>query len=468
MECPFYTALKNYPTSIAWSDQSNKLNYAEAHQEICKNQIKLRKLKITPNTYLALNSENSIRFLALIFAAHRERVPVIILGSFSTEEGKQSAIKRCNAKELNLNSLNKIDVTEQELNDLKNNQFELNTSGDAVILFTSGSSGIEKGVILSLENIFSSAEASNTCTKLSNTSTWLSSLTLSRIGGLAIAYRTAISGANICFTNELSIEDLENIIRDSSITHASLVPVQLQELMKKEENIKNLKKLTCILLGGAAASEKLLKQIVEHEIPILTTYGMTETSSHISLANLDDPMTRVYSSGKILSHTKVRFRNEKEELSSDSNFTGILEVSGKTLCKRYIDEIGMDKFTKDHWYSTGDIAFLDEDKQLHIIGRSDSMIISGGENIHLREIEIVAERIPGVEAAAAIPKDHPKWGQRPVLFIESNKISKEEVFDALKSKLSKIKIPDDVIVLENLPRISIGKVDYQKLKGMVS
>lgn len=459
MDCPFFSALRSFPDNIAWSDGKEVFTYTAAHIEITKNQNRFKKLGINSNQSIAIMSENSPRCLALLFAAHREKIPVVVLGQFSSEEAKIDAIKRSYAREIRLDEFYDIEPQDSEMRD-----HTVSLSTDAVILFTSGSTGIEKGVVLSLENMYSSAEASNACTHLNQNSTWLSSLTISRIGGLAIAYRAAICGAHMSFSEELSVKELEKIIRSSKITHISLVPVQLQELLKNQESISHLKKMTCILLGGAAASESLLRQIEEHNIPVLTTYGMTETSSHISLARLDDPITRVYSSGKILSHTKVRFRSEKNEVSDLKNHTGLLEVSGKTVCKRYIDNIGMEKFTADGWYNTGDIAFLDEHAQLHIIGRSDSMIISGGENIHLREIEIVAERIPGVIAAAAIGVAHEKWGQRPLLFVEAPTLTAPMIKDQLKNKLSKIKVPDDVIILKELPRISIGKIDYQRLK----
>ncbi len=463
ISCPFFVGLEKYPENIAWTSQEASLSYKEANLLISQNQIYLKSLNFKQNHTIALRSEQSIRFLALLFAAHRENIRVVILGDFSTPEGFEQAILRSKATLLNLDN-----VKLEDLDNLSEINTTLDLSLEAVVLFTSGSTGIEKGVVLSLNNLFKSAKASNSCTGLVEASTWLSSLTLARIGGLAISYRTAIAGAALEFAGSLSISFLSSMVKLGKVTHLSLVPTQLQELLKDTENINYLKSLTCILLGGAPAAESLLRDIINLNIPVLTTYGMTETCSHISLASLNDPITRVQSSGKILKHTKVRFENENGEFSDAPNFVGKLQVKGETVALSYVDEVGADKFLPEGWYDTGDIAFLDDQYQLNIIGRSDSMIISGGENIHLREIEIMAERLNGVNAAAAIGVPHEKWGTRPVLFIETSTLNSDEILEYLKLKLTKIKVPDRVIVLQGFPRISIGKIDYQNLKKLLA
>ncbi len=465
--CPYYSNSINQPSRIGWITETNEFTYSKINELVCRYQVYLENVGLEKNGTIAIESENTPRLLGLLFAAQRNGIRTVILGAFSTPESRQNAIDRSQARLISLDEAEAC-IKAEPLENTDNLNYELDFDDISVILFTSGSTGREKGVCLSVGNLFNSAEASNECTQLDLTSNWLLSLTFARIGGLAIVYRCALASASITFSRSLSGNDLLKTIVDNRITHASLVPVQLEELTIDSGSIDELLKLKAILLGGAPASKNLLDAIVKLQLPVLTTYGMTETTSHISLASLNDPVERVYTSGKILKHSKVKLisMEDGKDLSINDK-KGLLLVSGSTVTPGYVDECGSEKFSEDGWYATGDIAYIDIKGQLNIVGRADDMIISGGENIHLHEIEVAAENIDGITSAAAIGVKHQKWGQRPLLFVVAPKIELNFIFQHLKAKLNKIKVPDRIIYLDEMPRISIGKIDYQHLKKMI-
>ena len=110
---------------------------------------------------------------------------------------------------------------------------------------------------------------------------------------------------------------------------------------------------------------------------------------------------------------------------------------------------------------------FDEDGYLTILGRKDDMFISGGENIHRGEIEQAAEQFPNARYCAVVAVEHPKWGQRPVLFVEPSepdKFDEEAMEGFLRQRIAKIKLPDKIIQVQQMPRTAIGKVDYKELE----
>ncbi len=304
----------------------------------------------------------------------------------------------------------------------------------AVIVTTSGSTGLNKGVLLSYANLWYSAVGSNQNIPFGEGDRWLLSLPLYHVGGLGILFR-AIAGKG-----EVVIPDQQEPLADSvvkyGITHVSLVSTQLARLLEQiEKDRLHVPRLKAILLGGSAIEENLIYRGLEHGLPIHTSYGLTEMGSQVTTTAPTESAEKLRTSGRVLPY---------RELMVDS--TGEICVRGKTLFAGYVTESGIETPTdRQGWFHTGDIGRIDSSGYLTVTGRKDNMFISGGENIHPEEIEAIIRNCPGVEDVLVVPVQSAQWGDRPAAFIRTVNnapIDLSSLKDVMSDRLPKYKFPE--------------------------
>ena len=331
----------------------------------------------------------------------------------------------------------------------------LKTDSWSTIIFTSGSSGFPKAVIHTLANHFFSALGANRVMPLNPGDRWLMSLPLFHVGGLAIFFRSLISGASIVIPakNKSLIQNIEK----NKVTHLSLVPTQLQRILKTGEGRESLHKLKLILLGGSTIPESLIEHFSKLGLKIQTTYGSTEMASQVATSSPVKTKKGWLPAGKVLPYREVRISSQNE-----------IELRGKTLFCGYLSESGLKKpFNNQGWFSSGDTGYLiknnkkedlnriDLEKKtnspqlavqndyLIVTGRKDNMFISGGENIHPEEIERSLLQFPDTERVVVVAVKDPEFGQRPVAFVESSVLASEhELRKFLEKSLPRFKIPE--------------------------
>ncbi len=265
-----------------------------------------------------------------------------------------------------------------------------------------------------------------------------------------------MAGAGIEVPGLVTVKNLARRIVESHSDFISLVPTQLAELLKDQACLHKLKQFRTILLGGAASSSDLIGQIKQLKLPVLSSYGMTETAAHVSCTTHSDSEDKLASVGRALPGVNFEINSE-----------GILIIRGPQVCKAYLNGKQFDGVLV-----TNDRAQIDSAGYLHILGRSDRMIISGGENIPAAQIELCAEQICGVKSAAVLSQSDPKWGQTPVLFLEiSGEVSAEELLVKLrehfKLNLPRYMYPSRIEVLQEMPRTGIGKINYRALQDIL-
>ena len=328
---------------------------------------------------------------------------------------------------------------------------ELEAKKEDIIIFTSGSTGLGKGVRLSLENFFTNAKASNKVNKLEQGDCWLASLPFYHVGGLCIVFRCLEAGASFFLLDKFSASNIYNALKDNpEITHVSLVPSVLKELLENKDAISLLKKLKLILIGGAPTEKRVLERIIELKLPVRTSYGMSETCSHVTF--LREALNQENSStvGQALDSAELKLSEYGELL-----------VKSKSLFLGYLG-----RENTPEWFHTGDLASIDSSGRFKIIGRADRTIISGGENINPKEIEDLALEVKGVEKSAVISKEDSRWGQVPILFMEVEQGFKiEELNNIFLLKLAKYKIPKEIKIIKKIPLTGIGKIDYKLLES---
>lgn len=431
-------------------------------------------------------SQNSIDYAIAVYAISRICASMVPLNLRLTEKDwkQQLVLSRCRmilcdkdhydrAKSLGLPVYILADVAQTLLSSKAEKVKRLISENiildkEASVIFTSGSKGIPKGAILTNGNYYYSALASNLNLKLTAADCWLLSLPLYHVGGLLILHRCALAGTSVYVTHGFNCEEINSLMEASKITYLSLVSTMLQQLIESRGDAPMPDAVRVILLGGAPVPKKMIEKIRQSALPVLTTYGMTESASQITSMSPGDPADKLSGSGKPLKYVQLRII-DSEGKDLPPGLEGEIIVKGKTLFRSYLNCDVRGKWHDDQWFVTGDKGYLDSDGYLTVTGRIDDMFVSGGENIYAGEIEVEAASYPDIRICAVLAVDDAEWGKRPVLFVEpvqTAKFEEQDMVAYLKTRLPKIKIPDKIILLDRLPRSAIGKIDYAALREL--
>lgn len=415
---PLLFAAKEYETSPAVIYENRIIGYSDYAIQINNLILSLIRLGVKPKMSVAFISANryeelllilSLIYIGAIACPLSNRYPGQMLNNLLKTLKPDFYLSASDYSFNNMHSGN--------LNELQN----FNPEDDATIIFTSGTSAVPKGAVHTFANHYYSALGSNDNIKLVPSHRWILSLPLYHIGGLAIIFRTLISGAALVIPD--ANESLEDSINKYNVTHISLVPTQLKRLLGSKADISSLK---AVLLGGDTVPPTLIKKGLDLGLPLYTSYGLTEMGSQVTTTQPDDSFGKLKTSGRPLKYRELKIGDGSEIL-----------VKGKTLLKKYTDN--QEPFDNKGWFHTGDIGSIDKDGSLSVIGRKNNMFISGGENIHPEQIENSLKQIKQIDEAIIVPVDDIEFGQRPAAFIKSN--DPDFDFDSIDLQIEKFKRP---------------------------
>ncbi len=337
----------------------------------------------------------------------------------------------------------------------------LDLDSTAAILFTSGTSGTPKAAQLTYGNFYASALASADRLGVRPEDRWLLCLPLYHVGGLSILYRSVIHGTTVVIPRENSIESIMSTIQHDQISHISLVPTQLYRII--QAGFVPPPSLKLILLGGAAASPELLKMAADRQIPVATTYGLTEATSQVATMLPDAVRRKLGSVGKAISGTRVRVVDEYGQ-DQPPDVYGEIVVSGQTVMKGYLGQPETNGV-----FHTGDIGYLDDEGDLWVVQRRSDLIVSGGENVYPAEIEQVLRQHPSIEDAAVVGIDHAEWGQQVVAAVVIRYgmvLTQEDVIAHTRAHMAGYKIPRQVRFVDSLPQTANGKIQRAAVKKL--
>ena len=302
----------------------------------------------------------------------------------------------------------------------------------ATIIFTSGSTSVPRAALHTFGNHYFSALGANQNISLAAGDRWLLSLPLFHVGGLAILFRTLISGASVVIPeNELSIN--QNIEK-YNVSHISLVATQLYRLLNDPTPLNIFHQLKAILVGGGPIPDNLLEKASNLSLPVYTSYGSTEMSSQITTTLPGDTLPYLFTAGKVLLFREIRIAADGE-----------IEVRGKTLFKGYLagEKINTG-LNRQGWFATGDIGKMDNQGYLTLLGRKDNMYVSGGENVFPEEIEHALLCLEQIEQAIVVAVPHEEFGNLIVAFVKTkggSELNTAIIRTGLKKFLPGYKIP---------------------------
>jgi O-succinylbenzoic acid--CoA ligase len=314
----------------------------------------------------------------------------------------------------------------------------------AVVVGTSGSTGVPKGVELSAAALLHSARASLARLGVRPGERWLCCLPAAYIPGIQVLVRSLVSGTDPVLADRADPET----VAASGCAHVSLVPTQLRRLLDaglaaRAGQLPPLAGFSSVLLGGAAAPAALLDAARAAGIPVVTSYGMTETCGGC-----------VYD-GVPLDGVRVRIGDED----------GRIWVGGPVLFSGYLGGI---RAPADGWFCTGDLGRLDSPGRLTVRGRADDVINTGGYKVVPGEVAEALHACPGVRDAAVLGLPDPEWGERVVAVVvpadPADPPSLELLRLHVRDRLPRYAAPSRVVVVDAVPMLPSGKHDIAQLR----
>ncbi len=318
-----------------------------------------------------------------------------------------------------------------------------------VIARTSGSSGRPKGVVLSRRAFASAAAASARNLDWRDDDRWLLSLPVAHVGGLSILTRCLAARRAVVVRSlpRFDAESVAEVIERDRVTLLSLVPTMLRRLLELE-GFALPEHLRAVLLGGAAAPPALLERAADRGWPVLTTYGLTEACSQVATQRYGTVNQGELGCGEPVDGMGVRIND------------GVVEIRGRNLMSGYLPAGDVPPRDEEGWLTTGDLGRLDEAGRLHLLGRRDDVIVTGGENVHPVEVEAVLEDHPGITAACVFGVDDADWGQAVAAAVVAGSPPEDgELLRHLRGRLASHQVPRRIAYVERLPKTDMGKVD---------
>lgn len=307
------------------------------------------------------------------------------------------------------------------------------------VVFTSGSGGTRKGVVLTGANVEAAVTASRRRIGNGPEDRWLCVLPLAHVGGLSILWRSAAVGGAVVLEHGFDAERCAGLMATGGVTLASLVPTQLRRILAVHRG--PYEGLRSVLVGGGPISTELIERARAAGIPALPTYGMTEACSQIATDDGGDPSTV----GRPLDGMEVQV------------VEGQIEIRGPAVFAGYVGE---EPRGAEGWHRTGDLGAVDADGRLRIFGRADEVIVTGGENVHPARVESVLLGHPAIEDVVVRGRPDPEWGSvvvAEVVVAGSRAFDREQVEAFARRRLAGFEVPKMWQTVEKIERDEVGK-----------
>ncbi|MGF1671434.1 MAG: AMP-binding protein [Balneolaceae bacterium] len=337
---------------------------------------------------------------------------------------------------------------------------------------TSGSSGKPKIVPLKRRQMYYGAYASEQNFKPDANRYWLLCLPVNHVGGASIIIRSLLYGTAIYRMDKFDRHQVSTFLSENRLFQAaSLVPTMLHRLLL-DPLFQAHRELKAILLGGGPVTPALVKKSIERGLPVVQSYGMTETCAQIAANPLLMPSgthSPSKSVGKLFAPNQIRIRdNQKKPLKI--NESGMIWLKGPQVFDGYLNkQDNRQAFDEDGWFNTGDYGHINAHGYIFIETRRSDLIVTGGENVNPVDVESALEGFEEIGQAAVIGIPDEEWGERVIAYIEPVSVSKysftsEKIRNRLREILPLYKIPKEIFTLKALPRTESGKIKRQALK----
>ncbi|MCZ2259151.1 long-chain-fatty-acid--CoA ligase [Sporosarcina sp. G11-34] len=351
----------------------------------------------------------------------------------------------------------------------------------ATLLYTSGTTGQPKGVMLTHRNNYLHAMSSMHYLRVTDKDVLLHILPMFHVNGWGSPFYYTANGATHVCLREVRADDIIERIDKYGVTVMHMAPTVLSTILDYNDERKIPKQPQSIrtYVAGAAPPPAFIKR-VEDDLgwEFVQIYGMTEASPLITGSAIRDTQEYLSRDEKIKIKAKVGYEfigsevivvnEDGNEVTHDGKDIGEIIVRGNGVMKGYWnDPQSTSEAIQNGWLHTGDMGVVYPDNNIAIVDRKKDIIISGGENISSVEVEGVLFDHPSVQDVAIITKPHEKWGETPLALVvirSGHDVTEEALITFVRSKLAHFKAPSEVIFVDELPKTASGKVLKHNLR----
>ena len=476
-------------SAISSSDES--LSYEQLEIEVSHVAGRLHSLIKESARPIAVLTRNSVDFSIILHSTIRISRPILPLNTRLMANELMWQLNHAEVDYLVFDDRNKAiaeklavicDVTLIHVSTLRDKSFpavseqksSMLPTDPLAIVFTSGTTGNPKATMLSHRNFYWSAVASAANIGVRDDDLWLACMPLFHVGGLSILLRSAIYGTSVRIHENFDEHMVNAALNSGDVTLLSVVPTMLERILSiQPTKIKYPETVRAVLLGGGPATPELISRGQLQGLPLLQTYGLTEVTSQVSTVPISDAFEHAGSAGLPLLAATVRL-DSGEGFEPTLGEPGQILIKGATVTSGYLQEntSASDKI-QNGWLHTGDLAIRDELGFLTIQGRSDDLIVTGGENVHPAEVEQILETHPDVIEAAVVGLNDIEWGKKiaAAIVTDANSIvTQEDLANYIRDRIASYKLPRMwSISSDPLPRTASGKLKrYAVIQSLFS
>lgn len=483
-----------FPGQPVVSEDGVERTYARFNEEANRIGTGLMSLGLQPGDLVGLCAPNSADWLAFYFGVLKAGAVAVTLSSLLKPDELVFLVSHCKPRFFYTSpdklqyleplreeaGIKKLiceggDINLPSLMNLGNGSFkavERMRTDTAAVLYTGGTTGIPKGVMLTHENVNVSAHNVAHNERSTETDRALCFLPFNHVFGQMHIMNATIMNAG-CL-EILPTFDLDRVLRTTEsgrVTKLFAVPTVYTRLLSLEGLKEKLGQVRYCFSAAASMAAEIVRQWKDRTgLTIHEGYGMTETASAVTFNHYYRHV--IGSIGTTVPGVEVQIRDVAGNLLAPGK-EGEICVQGHNVMKGYLNNPEETKatFWEDGWLRSGDIGYMDEDGYVFIVDRLKDMIITGGENVYPREVEEVLYQAPAVEECAVIGLPDREWGERVIAFIvprPGSTIVTDDLKNYMKARLSSFKVPKQYIVVKELPKSPAGKILKRELKKQLT
>ena len=482
-----------FPKHPALCEGTVETSYALLNEKANKVATGLIGMGIKPGDHVALCAPNSTDWLAFYFGVLKAGGVAITLSSLLSPDEMKLLLSHAKPRMIyaaadKLALLQKLrgkdgleklicpggDLELQKLMDKGSGTFKAidrDRTDTAAVLYTGGTTGVPKGVMLTHENINTSAHNVAFSERSNENDRAICYLPFNHVfGQMHIMNATVLSSGCLELLPSFDIEKVLGILAAGRVTKLFSVPTGFVRFLGIPDLKKKLGAVRYCFSAAAVMAAEVVKQWQETSgQTIYEGYGLTESASAVTYNHYHRHV--IGSIGTTVPGVEVQIRDEKGKPVKQGE-DGEICIRGHNIMKGYLDNPEATKaaFWRDGWFRSGDIGHVDENDYVYIVDRVKDMIITGGENVYPREVEEVIYERPEVRECAVIGLPDKEWGERVAAYIiakPGKTINTDELKIFLKSRLAPFKVPKEFNIVTEFPLSPTGKILKRELKRQV-
>ncbi|HXL14993.1 MAG TPA: AMP-binding protein [Methylomirabilota bacterium] len=462
------------PDRLAIRMGEERWSYARLEEAVTEAAVSLFQQGLVSGEHVSVEfgAEQGLHFAATLHALHRaELLPVPIAQNLT--EPERVVLRRRAHVDVALTATPEPPAAAGTTRgrSLKPPPFERRLDAPAAILFTSGTEGAPRAVVLTHKNFLWSALASARNLGVRADDLWLSCLPLHHVGGLSVLTRSAYYGTSVLIHVRFDPDAVNRAIDREGVTLLSLVPPMLERLLESRSGRPFPESLRAALVGGGPAPEPLLRRAAEMRLRALPTYGMTETTSQVTTLSPRDWPAGLDTAGGPLPFARIEVRDSGGRALGPGE-EGAIFVRGPMVAEAYFDDPDHNLAAFDRrWLRTGDFGAWDESGHLRLLDRRGDRMVVGGENVSPLEVEEALARHPAVAEVCVVALPAGAWGHEVAAVVVRRPglgVTLEDLREHAADTLASYKLPRRLYLLDALPRNGAGKLLRSEIRSRLA